>query len=397
MNILIVEDARDQRLMLSVVLRKKGHQVLEAENGKKALALLQQDDTVRIVISDWMMPEMDGIDLLKAVRNSEAGRYVYFILLTGKTEREAVVDGMNEGADDFLNKPVNFDELDARLNAGIRIIELENTLEERNRQISQAIETIEKDLESAAATQAGLLCQPDTIQNVSFDWFFQPSRILGGDMFGYQSVDGEHVGFYQLDVAGHGIPSALFSFTLNNIMSETSDRGAIVKEFIDKPPYYQVRSPENVLASLNRRFQATPESMLYFTIAYGVINSHTGQVLMSQAGHPPPLWLQQNNNNVEPVLGGGVPIGMMPDMEYETTRVQLQPGDRLFLYSDGITECENAEGEQFGEDRLLACLQQSFSDTLKQAVVRVEQQVREWNQSDSFEDDVTFLILEWKP
>lgn len=397
MNILIVEDARDQRLMLSVVLRKKGHQVLEAENGKEALTLLQQDNSVRIIISDWMMPEMDGIDLLKAVRDSEVGHYIYFILLTGKTEREAVVEGMNEGADDFLNKPVNFDELDARLNAGIRIIELENTLDERNRQISRAIETIEKDLESAATTQAELLCQPATIQNVSFDWFFQPSRILGGDMFGYQAVDGEHVGFYQLDVAGHGIPSALFSFTLNNIMSETSDRGAIVKEFTDKPPYYQVRSPENVLASLNRRFQGTPESMLYFTIAYGVINSRTGQMLMSQAGHPPPLWLQRNNNAVEPVSGGGVPVGMMPDMEYETTRVQLQPGDRLFLYSDGITECENKEGEQFGEDRLLACLQQCFSDTLKQAVERVEQQIRVWNQSDSFEDDVTFLILEWKP
>ena len=397
MNILIVEDARDQRLMLSVVLRKKGHQVLEASNGKEALEMLKQDNSVRIIISDWMMPEMDGIELLKAVRESEIGRYIYFILLTGKTEREAVVEGMNEGADDFLNKPVNFDELDARLKAGIRIIELENTLEERNQEISQAIETIEKDLESAAATQAGLLCQPATIQHVSFDWFFQPSRILGGDMFGYQAVDDEHVGFYQLDVAGHGIPSALFSFSLNNIMSETSDRGAIIKEFIDKPPYYQVRSPENVLASLNRRFQATPESMLYFTIAYGVINSRTGHVLMSQAGHPPPLWLQLSGKRVEPVPGGGVPVGMMPDMAYETTSIQLQPGDRLFLYSDGITECENNAGEQYGEDRLLACLKDSFSDNLKQAVGRVEQQIRDWNESDTFEDDVTFLILEWKP
>ena len=397
MNILIVEDAKDQRLMLSVVLRKKGHQVLEAADGKEALAILQQDKTVRIVISDWMMPEMDGIDLLKAIRSSEIEHYTYFILLTGKTEREAVVEGMNCGADDFLTKPVNFEELDARLNAGIRIIQLESTLEERNRQISRAIEIIEKDLESAAATQAGLLCQPATIQHVSFDWFFQPSRILGGDMFGYQALDGEHVSFYQLDVAGHGIPSALFSFTLNNIMSETSDRGAIVKDFMDKSPFYQVRPVERVLSSLNQRFQASPESMLYFTIAYGLLNSRTGQVQIAQAGHPPPLWLQASQSRVEPVAGGGVPIGMMPDMDYESTSIQLHPGDRLFLYSDGITECENDSGEQFGQDRLLACLKDSFSDSLEQTVNRIEQQVRDWNHGESFEDDVTFLILEWKP
>ncbi|UYM16026.1 PP2C family protein-serine/threonine phosphatase [Endozoicomonas euniceicola] len=397
MNILIVEDAKDQRLMLSVVLRKKGHQVLEAADGKEALAILQQDKTVRIVISDWMMPEMDGIDLLKAIRSSEIEHYTYFILLTGKTEREAVVEGMNCGADDFLTKPVNFEELDARLNAGIRIIQLESTLEERNRQISRAIEIIEKDLESAAATQAGLLCQPATIQHVSFDWFFQPSRILGGDMFGYQALDGEHVSFYQLDVAGHGIPSALFSFTLNNIMSETSDRGAIVKDFMDKSPFYQVRPVERVLSSLNQRFQASPESMLYFTIAYGLLNSRTGQVQIAQAGHPPPLWLQASQSRVEAVAGGGVPIGMMPDMDYESTSIQLHPGDRLFLYSDGITECENDSGEQFGQDRLLACLKDSFSDSLEQTVDRIEQQVRNWNHGESFEDDVTFLILEWKP
>ena len=397
MNILIVEDAKDQRLMLSVVLRKKGHQVLEAADGKEALAILQQDKTVRIVISDWMMPEMDGIDLLKAIRSSEIEHYTYFILLTGKTEREAVVEGMNCGADDFLTKPVNFEELDARLNAGMRIIQLESTLEERNRQISRAIEIIEKDLESAAATQAGLLCQPATIQHVSFNWFFQPSRILGGDMFGYQALDGEYVSFYQLDVAGHGIPSALFSFTLNNIMSETSDRGGIVKDFMDKSPFYKVRPVERVLVSLNRRFQATAESMLYFTIAYGLINSRTGQVQISQAGHPPPLWLQISQARVEPVAGGGVPIGMMPDMEYESTSIQLQPGDRLFLYSDGITECENGSGEQFGQNRLLACLKDSFSDSLEQAVKRVEQHVRDWNHGETFEDDVTFLILEWKP
>ncbi|MGI9279402.1 MAG: PP2C family protein-serine/threonine phosphatase [Endozoicomonas sp.] len=397
MNILIVEDARDQRLMLSVVLKKQGHTVLEAENGKEALEILQEHQEVRIIISDWMMPEMDGLELLKQTRKSDLGRYIYFILLTGNADHKAVVEGMNHGADDFLGKPVNFDELGARLNAGIRIIELEKQLEQQNQQLVHAIQTVEKDLESAAKAQEVLLAQPATIQHVSFDWFFKPSKILGGDMFGYQAIDGETLGFYQLDVAGHGIPSALFSFTLNNILSETSGRGSIVKETFDQEPFYKVRAPEKVLASLNKRFQVTPESMLYFTIAYGHINSRTGEVVLSQAGHPPPLWIRCEKGSVEPVEGGGVPIGMMPDMDYTSCTLQFQPGDRLFLYSDGVTECENADGEQFGEARLLQCLQDTLNDDLKSVIDQVEKNVRDWSELDRFDDDVTYLLLEWKP
>ena len=390
MNILIVEDARDQRMMLSVVLKKRGHQVLEAEDGQQALTVLEEHPEIRIVISDWMMPNMDGIDLCEAIRRSNLGRYIYFILLTGKTEHQAVVEGIERGADDFLNKPVNFDELDARLKAGIRIIELEQALE-------QKINIIENDLESAAATQEGLLSKPARIQHVDFNWFFKPSRILGGDMFGYKAVDGENIGFYQLDVAGHGIPSALFSFSLNNILSESGSRGSLTKELLKEAPYYRVRQPEDVLVSLNKRFQATPEAMLYFTIAYGVINSRTGSVTLAQAGHPPPLWLKSGNRTVEAVAGGGVPIGMMPDMTYESVVVQCQPGDRLLLYSDGVTECENGDGEQFGEQRLMAVLQDGFDDEVESMKERIETAICQWHGNNSFEDDVTFLVLEWKP
>ncbi|OED45803.1 hypothetical protein ACH42_04595 [Endozoicomonas sp. (ex Bugula neritina AB1)] len=390
MNILIVEDARDQRMMLSVVLKKRGHQVLEAEDGQQALAVLQQHPEVRIVISDWMMPNMDGIELCEAIRQSDLGRYIYFILLTGKTEHEAVVEGIERGADDFLNKPVNFDELDARLKAGIRIIELEQALEHK-------IQIIEKDLESAAATQERLLSKPARIQHVDFNWFFKPSRILGGDMFGYQAIDGENIGFYQLDVAGHGIPSALFSFSLNNILSESDRRGSLTKELLKEAPYYRLRQPEEVLVSLNKRFQTTPEAMLYFTIAYGVINSRTGSVRLAQAGHPPPLWLKTSSRSVESVSGGGVPIGMMPDMIYESVVLQFHPGDRLLLYSDGITECENPNGEQFGEQRLMDVLQQGFDDEVEPLKQRIETAIRQWHGSCSFEDDATFLVLEWKP
>ncbi|WP_257265235.1 PP2C family protein-serine/threonine phosphatase [Endozoicomonas sp. ONNA2] len=389
MDILIVEDARDQRMILSVVLKKQGHRVFEASDGNEALNVLENHPEIRIVISDWIMPNMDGIELCEAIRNSHFGFYVYFILLTGNSDREAVVEGINRGADDFINKPVDFDELGARLNAGIRIIELKAALEHK-------IHTIEKDLESAAETQARLLSEPAKIQSVDFNWYFKPSRILGGDMFGYQALDGETLGFYQLDVAGHGIPSALFSFSLNNTLRENGG-GSVVKQSVSEPPFYQVKQPDEVLVSLNEQFQAKPEAMLYFTIAYGLINSRTGSVTLSQAGHPSSLWLQRGSKSVEKINCDGVPIGMMPGMTYENVTIQLQPGDRLFLYSDGVTECENNTGEMFGEDRLVSSLQAAFDHSIEAMISGVEQDITNWTGADVFEDDVTYLVLEWRP
>ncbi len=389
MDILIVEDARDQRMILAVVLKKQGHRVFEASDGYEALDVLESYPHIRIVISDWMMPNMDGIELCEAIRKSHIGYYVYFMLLTGKSDREAMVEGINRGADDFINKPVDFDELGARLNAGIRIIELKAALENK-------IHTIEKDLESAAETQARLLSEPAKIQNVDFNWYFKPSRILGGDMFGYQALDGETLCFYQLDVAGHGVPSALFSFSLNNILREDGG-GTLLKESFNEAPFYRVKEPDEVLMSLNDQFQAKPEAMLYFTIAYGIINSRTGTVTLSQAGHPSSLWLKTGSRSVEKITCGGVPVGMMPGMAYTNVTVQLQPGDRLFLYSDGVTECENSAGEMFGEARLVSSLGGAFDNSIEAMISRVEQDIINWTGADVFEDDVTYLVLAWRP
>ncbi|MGB0360396.1 MAG: PP2C family protein-serine/threonine phosphatase [Endozoicomonas sp.] len=389
MEVLVVEDSRDQRIMLCAVLKKQGYTVFEASNGYEALKVLDEHESVRVVISDWMMPEMDGIQLCEAIRSSELKRYIYFILLTGNTDQEAVVKGMNQGADDFLKKPLEFNELKARLKAGARIIRLKSDLEKK-------IDAIEKDLQSAADTQLQLLCDPATIGNVSFNWYFKPSRFLGGDMFGYHKIDDKNISFYQLDVAGHGVPSALLSFSLNHILSDDRN-GNLIREDLDTPPYFQARRPDHVVSRLNNQFQANTDAMLYFSMAYGLIDNDTGIASIALAGHPPPLLIKKDQAIVQTLQAAGVPVGMMPNMDYDTQQVKLDPGDRLFLYSDGLTECESNNGEMFGEQKVKTLLADNIDKPLDEVVKQLENRIKEWSGSDVFEDDVTFLLLEWHP
>ena len=396
MNILIVEDAKDQRLMLSAVLKKK-YKVFEAEDGVKALTVLMENPDIRIVVSDWIMPEMNGIQLCQVIRSNDLGRYVYFILLTGKTNDQDLIKGIECGADDFVSKPVNIGELNARLKAGVRIIELERDLEGKNKALSGALATIEADLEAASSTQEQLLAQPAFINNVNFDWFFKPCKHMGGDMFGYQSFDSKQLCFYQLDVAGHGLPSALFSFTLNNILSESGEGSLCKEKSKDSPSHYIPSPPNKVLEKLNKRFQANIKSMLYFTIVYGVMNTQTGEVVLSQAGHPNPLWMNKKNRTVETIDGSGVPIGMIDHVEYDSFNFTMNPGDRLFLYSDGLTECVNSGDNQFGVRRLSSSLGELFDCSVKGVISNIHERIQEWSKHREFEDDITYLVLEWNP
>ena len=138
MRVLLADDAKDMLILTSAILRKAGHEVVTATDGREAWEILLAEPDIQIVISDWMMPEMDGLELCRQIRSDRLPRYIYVILLTGRSDRESLLEGMEAGADDFLTKPVNHAELRVRVRAGERIIALEASLEERNRRIKTA-------------------------------------------------------------------------------------------------------------------------------------------------------------------------------------------------------------------------------------------------------------------
>lgn len=383
LNVLVADDFDLQREVLSAYLRERGERTITAADGQEAWEVLQREP-VNVVISDWIMPTLDGLELCRRIRAARLDRYVYVILCTARNTKADLIEGIGAGADDFLAKPVDFAELNVRLRTATRILSLERELAEKNRKLAEANAEIEKDLKAAALVQTSLLPQgPCPLPGVRSAWLFLPSGLLAGDTFGYFPLGGELLGFYQLDVSGHGAPAAMLSVTLSRALLP-GEGSPVLREG-------RVASPPQVISALNERFQDAGGR--YFTILYGVLDSARRSVVFAQAGHPHPLHVQPCGQ-ARFVGEGGFPAGMIAGMDYSSQDLALAPGDRLLLYSDGLTDCANPQGEAFGADRLLDWAQQTARLDLDSAVAELKAAIHDWRGAEVFEDDISLLALE---
>lgn len=395
MNILIADDNLPSRVLLSKLLLKLGYEVTMASDGKEAWEIIQKGNT-SFVITDWIMPEMDGPELCKKIRNADLGHYVYIVILTSKEEKSEMIEGLEAGADDFIVKPYDKDELFVKIRIGERILQLEKSKEEQNRKLTEAYTTIKKDLEAAAKIQLSLLPKSDAmISGVEFDWLFMPAAFMAGDIFNYFWLVDDYIGFYLLDVAGHGIASALLSITLSRYLSPVDNQDSPLKKFLIIPPYYEFTRPKDVVEDLNQRFQADDDSMQYFTMVYGIINARTGQVNITQAGHPSPIRIEENGSTSF-IGSGGFPVGIFPEATYEEHEFYLESGDRFILYSDGIIECPNEKGIAFSTERFADIIKKNNGSPLHNLITDIEKNLKEWKGGGEFDDDISLLAFEMK-
>ena len=397
MKILIAEDTKAIQILLTHHLKKWGHEVIVADDGVQAWEIIKETP-IQFLISDWMMPGMDGLTLCRKIREANFPGYIYIILLTAIGNKEGIVKGMEAGADDYLGKPFDSEELRVRIQAGIRLLHLESELQERNDRLAETYGRIRRDLDAAAAMQKSLLPAPSTaFGNAHFDWLFLPSAFVAGDILNYfRVVDDHHVAFYQLDVSGHGVPSAMLSVTLSKLLSPETRVDSLLKSFsVDESGSAKCISPEKTVTELNNMFQGG-EGDFYFTMVYGVLDTNTGELQFCQAGHPSPI-IMHAGESAEKVGEGGFPVGMLPDLSYDSHDITLKSGDRFFLYSDGITECASLDtGEMFGESRLMRFFEDKRDLSIRQLNVALNEILVEWRGGEELEDDVSLLVLEMK-
>jgi sigma-B regulation protein RsbU (phosphoserine phosphatase) len=229
------------------------------------------------------------------------------------------------------------------------------------------------------------------VPDVQFGWVFRPSAVLGGDGLNIFSLDDDHLGVYLLDVSGHGVAAALLSVTLAHLLSPGLNPSSLLRAPQPGGQAFRITRPAEVARQLNEWLLANPAGEKYFTIVYGILNARTRCFRYVSAGHPPLIHAPHDG---EPVLlrVSGYPIGFFPEAQYEETELQLGAGDRLFLYSDGLTEATGPAGEQFGGTRLQRAIRAAKGESLETCIQRVTSEVMHWAQND-LKDDLSVLAL----
>ena len=224
--------------------------------------------------------------------------------------------------------------------------EAEDRLQDINRQMR-------RDLEEAAVIQKAWL--PESLPQVpgyEFAWQFRPCAELAGDGLNVMRLDEHHVGLYILDVCGHGVPAALLSASLYRWLSPLPEDSVLFEADPASKTGFTPAEPAIVAKTLNRLYGAGPETGKFFTILYGILDLRTRDFRYVTAGHPPPVRITATSARVCP-LARGLPIGVLPDFEYQQRTVQLEPGDRLLLYTDGAFEAIDENDQEMGEQRML--------------------------------------------
>lgn len=325
-SILIVDDDAQNCDVLARRLQQDGHHVVQAHGGHEALAKLRSDLAVDVVLLDVLMPDLGGFEVLVTIKADEKLRHIPVIMISALDQLESVVRCVQNGADDYLGKPFNPTFLRARLGASLDRKRLRDQEQKTYLALKETQEHLVAELAEAETYVRTQLPKPIT-GKVSAQWEFISSSSLGGDAFGYHWLDEDHFCMYLLDVCGHGVGAALLSISALNTIS-----GQALAEV-------DFKNPSQVLTALNGLFEMEQHNNMYFTMWYGIHNIRTGELTYASAGHPPALLLPPGTG-VAPVQlrTPNLFIGGFPNVQFAAATHKVEPGSRLYVFSDGVYE-----------------------------------------------------------
>lgn len=376
-KILVVDDEPDvEPLVLQRMrrdIRRRKYEFVFAQNGVEALDVLSRDEDIDMVISDINMPQMDGLTLLGQI--AELNPDIRSIIVSAYGDMQNIRTAMNRGAFDFVTKPLDFGDLRLTIERTLRHLEeWRDALASRDKLVA-----LQNELDVASGIQQSIL--PTAFPKGDGYQVFanmEPARNVGGDFFDVVNLENDRIGLAIADVSDKGVPAALFMMS-----SRTWMKGAA----IGNP------EPSEVLEEVNSLLYDGNDTQMFVTALYAVYEPETGEFTYASGGHDAPLLVRADGSSELLPLTGGIALGIIPELEYGQNTVKLNPGETIVLYTDGITEAMNNEGEQFGVERMREVFANSVPKTSDEATRTIFDAVNEFADGAAQSDDITCLTL----
>ncbi len=376
-KILVVDDEPDlEPLMLQRMrrhIRAGRYSFVFAHNGVEALEVLHQDDEIDMVVSDINMPQMDGLTLLEQIPKVDPN--IRSIIISAYGDMKNIRTAMNRGAFDFVTKPLDFNDLRITIDRTlVHLTEWREALASRDQLVA-----LQNELDVASGMQQSIL--PTVFpQGADFQSFasMEPARNVGGDFYDFIRLNAGKVGLAIADVSGKGVPAALFMMS-----SRTLLKGAAIGN----------EWPGSTLKEVNDLLCEDNDAMMFVTLFYAVYDSESGTLSYANGGHNSPVIVHSDGSYTVLPMTGGIALGVMPDFEFEQDSITLLTGDTLVLYTDGVTEAMNEEGEEYGMDRLCEVLVSGSSLQAEDISAAIFESIREFAGEAPQSDDITCLTL----
>jgi sigma-B regulation protein RsbU (phosphoserine phosphatase) len=386
-SILIVDD---EELMLSSyeMYLEDNYDIHTADSAEAALMLLEKKSNFSCVISDHDMPGMNGVDFLNKVKSKYPD--IVRILMTAFGDMEMVIDAVNESnIFRFLVKSSDLTKFDLAIKDAINFHNLVTSEKKLKLELEKTNKKLEEDIKAAAKLQQDIQPASSSISGYSFNQLFMPSLYLSGDNFNYFVID-NFIIFYVLDVTGSGIPASMLSFTISKMINSDRIPTNPLLDYTDSK--YIPKRPKDALKQLNKTFLTRDEDFQFFTISLGRINVENGNVKISNGGNRRPILQNKEGTNFQIIKG--LPIGAISDAEFNEIDFNIERGDKLIVYTDGICELRNDQDEMYSEERLLKYIEKNREIDGASLMEKLRLEALNWKGENENSDDITMLCIE---
>lgn len=381
-KILSVDDEAPLELLMKQYFRRKirngEYEFFFAHNGLEALSILYNNPDIEIILSDINMPEMDGLTLLAKV-NEMRNPALRVIMVSAYGDMKNIREAMNNGAFDFATKPIDMDDLSLTIEKAIAQI---NYVHESQKEHVQ-LESLKNDLTTARDIQQYILPRvfppfPEDSDKVDIYASMEAAKDIGGDFYDFFRVDDDRIALVIADVCGKGIPAALFMAVSRTIIRSKGMQGCSAAE---------------CMTESNRLLAAYSIDCMFLTVFYAIYNIKTGSVSYCNAGHNPPHLLHADGSVNELPLSRNTIVGAFEGMDYGEDTLQLEQGDTLVMFTDGVTEAMDTAYNEFGAERLDSILRQQSGANSQQIIEAVKAGIKEFVGDAEQSDDITMLVI----